>query len=112
MSTKKPSKKKVFATKATKNVVQTKKKISPTISRSKAAATTVAKRELIFGKQNYIWMAIGAGLVALGLIMMLGGSMPSPDVWDPDIIYSFRITVIAPILILAGLIVEIYAIFK
>jgi hypothetical protein len=67
---------------------------------------------MIFGRENYIWMGIGAALVALGLIMMLGGSMPSPDVWDPSIIYSPRITVVAPLLILAGLITEIYAIFK
>lgn len=57
-------------------------------------------------------MGAGAGLVILGMILMLGGSMPSPDVWDDSIIYSFRRTVLAPIVILAGLGVEIYAIFK
>lgn len=78
-------------------------------SRSSRIAEPV---EFTFGKQNYIWMGIGVALVALGMIMMLGGGMPSPDVWDDSIIYSFRITVIAPILILAGLGVEVYAIFK
>jgi hypothetical protein len=38
--------------------------------------------------------------------------MPSPDEWEPERIYSFRRTVLAPIVILAGLAVEIYAIFK
>jgi len=38
--------------------------------------------------------------------------MPSPDVWEPQRIYSFRRTVLAPIFILAGLGTEIYAIFK
>ena len=67
---------------------------------------------LIFNKQNYFWGLIGVGLIALGLILMLGGGMPNPDMWDDKIIYSFRIVTLAPLLIVAGLVVEIYAIFK
>lgn len=67
---------------------------------------------LLFGAVNYKWVAIGIGLLTLGMLCMMGGSMPSPDVWDDSIIYSTRITVIAPILILAGLGVQFYAIFK
>ena len=59
-----------------------------------------------------MWMSIGAGLIALGLVLMSGGHMPSPDVWEPERIYGFRRTVLAPLVILAGLGVEIYAIFK
>jgi len=51
------------------------------------------------------------GLIFLGMVLMSGGHMPSPDVWDESLIYSpIRITV-APILILAGLIVNVYAVF-
>ena len=57
-------------------------------------------------------MGIGFGLIALGMLLMSGGAMPSPDVWDESIIYSFRRTVLAPFLMLAGLVVEVYAIFK
>jgi hypothetical protein len=67
---------------------------------------------LMYGKEHYLWMGGGVLMIALGLVLMLGGSMPSPDVWDESIIYSFRRTVVAPIFILAGLGVEIYAIFK
>ena len=68
--------------------------------------------ELVFGKVNFRLMIIGAVVVALGLICMGGGAMPNPDVWEADRIYSpLRITV-APILILIGLVIEIYAIFK
>jgi Protein of unknown function (DUF3098) len=70
------------------------------------------KEPLLFQRQNYILMAIGAALVLLGMICMLGGSMPDANTWDDNIIYSFRIVTLAPILILAGLGVEIYAIFK
>ncbi len=68
--------------------------------------------ELIFNKENYKWMAIGFGLILLGMFLMMGGGMPDPNTWDPSLIYSpIRITV-APILMIAGLVVNIYAIFK
>ncbi len=75
-------------------------------------STPKVKAELIFGRQNYIWMGIGVGLITIGLFLMAGGRMPSPDVWEADRIYSFRRITLAPILIVAGLVVEIYAIFK
>ncbi len=70
------------------------------------------KEPLLFHRQNYILMGVGAALVLLGMVCMLGGSMPDANTWDDSIIYSFRIVTLAPILILAGLGVEIYAIFK
>lgn len=85
---------------------------TPAASTRTRQTTTAPKAEMLFGKQNYIWMAIGVGLIALGLALMAGGHMPSPDVWEADRIYSFRRITLAPLLILAGLIVEIYAIFK
>ena len=103
MSKNKPAKKKV--------VVTTQKKTRPTVSKSRTS-TAAPSQELVFGKQTYIWMGIGAALVLLGLLLMGGGAMPSPDVWDENIIYSTRRTFLAPIVILAGLGVEIYAILK
>jgi len=67
--------------------------------------------QFLFGRKNFMFMFIGLGLIALGMLLMSGGSMPSPDVWDEDIIYSTRRTLIAPIVILAGLAMQIYAIF-
>ncbi|MFQ5445450.1 MAG: DUF3098 domain-containing protein [Saprospiraceae bacterium] len=96
-----------------KVVVTTSKKAKPTVSRSKSgAAKAVGNRTLIFGKKNYILILAGILLIALGLILMSGGAMPSPDVWDDDLIYSTRRTVIAPFVIILGLIAEILAIFK
>lgn len=70
------------------------------------------KEELIFNKSNYIWMGIGVGAIFIGLLLMMGGAMPDPNTWDPNIIYSFRRTVLAPFVILVGLGIEVYAIFK
>lgn len=66
---------------------------------------------LVYGKRNYRIMGIGVAFIVIGFILMGGGHMPSPDVWDESIIYSPRRTVLAPIFILAGFVMQIYAIF-
>ncbi len=66
----------------------------------------------LFGKENYMLMIVGAVVVLLGIFLMTGGKNPDPNVFDKNLVYSkMRITV-APILILLGLVVEIFAIFK
>jgi hypothetical protein len=67
---------------------------------------------LLFSKGNYILVGIGCALIALGLVLMLGGNMKDPNVWDESVIYSARRITLAPIIILAGLGFQIYAIFK
>ncbi len=91
--------------------VSTKKKIAPTVSR-KEQNRSVQSLDLIFGRETFKWMAIGVALMAVGFIMMLGGNNTDPNVWDENVIYNWRITVLAPILILAGLGLQIFAIFK
>lgn len=66
---------------------------------------------LLFGKKNYIYLIAGIFLIFVGFILMSGGSMPSPDVWDESLIYSFRRITLAPIVLIAGLIVSGMAIF-
>ncbi len=82
------------------------------MAKRRAAESSSRAIELEFGRQNYILMGIGVALIALGLLLMSGGDMPNDQTWDPDIIYSTRRTLIAPMVILAGLIVELFAIFK
>lgn len=67
----------------------------------------------LFEKKNYWWMLGGAVLIAAGMYLMSGGqSNTDPAVFNKAAVYSpLRITV-APILILAGLVVEVIAIFK
>lgn len=104
------NKKKVVTTRS-----KSSEKTTPTVSRRKkttTATTSKSNQPLIFDKTNYMLMLAGIALVALGLLLMRGGAMPSPDVWDENIIYSTRRTVLAPLVILIGLGVEIYAIFK
>lgn len=66
----------------------------------------------LFTRENYIWMLIGLLVIALGMLMMAGGKSADPNVFDANEVYSTRRITIAPLLILAGLVIEIYAIFK
>ena len=73
---------------------------------------TPTDKGMLFQKKNYQLMLIGIGLIVLGFVAMSGGSMPNPETWDESLIYSPRRTILAPILILAGLGMQVYAIFK
>ncbi len=68
--------------------------------------------EFLFDKSNYKWMLIGIAFILLGLILMAGGKSPDPHKFNYEEIYSFRRITLAPILILIGLGVEVYAIIK
>ena len=89
-----------------------KKKPSTTQQSRRASTRNVQAFPLLFTKQNYLYIGIGCALIALGLVLMLGGDMKDPNVWDESVIYSFRRITLAPIIILAGLAMQIYAIFK
>jgi hypothetical protein len=66
----------------------------------------------LFGKENYRWMLIGLAAILLGLLLMIGGKSKDPNVFNTSEVYSFRRITLAPILILAGLSLEIVGIFK
>ena len=66
----------------------------------------------LFGKENYKWIIIGLVIIALGLILMAGGKSDDPATFNKDEVYSFTRLTVAPVLILAGLGLEIFAIFR
>jgi len=113
-------KKKIITTKkekkdnATQNSKSNKKKLVATKSKVQESRTTVrsSNRQLVFGKENYKWVGIGFALILLGMLLMIGGFNEDPSQWDESKIYGFQRTLLAPIVILTGLAVEIYAIFK
>ncbi len=72
---------------------------------------TVASNQL-FDKGNYTWMLIGLAVLALGFFLMAGGKSSDPKVFDPKEVYSTTRITIAPMLIIAGFIIEIFAIMK
>jgi len=56
-------------------------------------------------------MAIGFAVIIVGFILMAGGRSDDPKVFSDDI-FSFRRVTLAPLIVLAGFIFEIYAIMK
>ena len=83
-----------------------------TTSTTKAIVQNASSGNALFTKENYKWMVIGLIIMALGFFLMAGGKSSNPNVFNDKDVYSpMRIT-IAPILIVAGLLVEIFAIMK
>lgn len=66
----------------------------------------------LFAKENYTWMIIGGVIIALGMILMSGGKSTDPNVFDTKEVYGFQRITVAPLVIVLGLLVEVYAIFK
>jgi len=67
--------------------------------------------EFAFGKENYRLMLIGLAIIVAGFLLMVGGGSTDPNTFNPEI-FSFRRITLAPILILAGYVIEIFAIMK
>ena len=66
----------------------------------------------LFSKENYIWMLAGLAVIILGFLLMAGGKSADPNVFNPKDVYSATKITVAPILIVAGFIIEIVAIMK
>jgi hypothetical protein len=77
-----------------------------------ASAPVTTTTGNLFGKENYMWMIAGIALVAIGILLMSGGKSADPNIFKENEVYSFRRITLAPILILIGLGIEVYAIFK
>lgn len=69
------------------------------------------KLNFALGAENYKLLAIGFAIIVAGFLLMLGGRSESPDVFSEKI-FSFRRITLAPIVVLAGFIFEIWAIIK
>ena len=59
------------------------------------------KAEFVFGKNNYMFMIIGFVVLVIGFVLMYGGK---------EDIYSFRRITLAPIVVISGFVIEIFAI--
>lgn len=74
--------------------------------------TTNDKSEMFdFGKQNYKILLIGLGFILVGFLLMMGGGTDSPDEFN-EAMFGFQRLTLAPMLVLSGFAIEIYAIMK
>ena len=83
---------------------------------TKQSSKTTSSNVLLFGSMNYKLMIIGALLITAGFVLMSGGGAElsgeanTAETFDSSI-YSFQRIILAPILVVLGFIVEVFAIF-
>lgn len=68
------------------------------------------KKNLAFGKVNFILLAVGMAIVIIGFLLM-SGSGPDEHTFDTDI-FSTRRIVVAPVVTLFGFLSIIYAVIR
>lgn len=77
----------------------------------KQAVSATKVGEFAFGKENYRLMLIGLAFIVVGFLLMIGGGSDDPNKFSAEL-FSFRRLTLAPVLILAGYVIEIFAIMK
>lgn len=60
-------------------------------------------------RKNVLYIIAGFVVMLLGYALMAGGGSDDPNVFNEEM-FSFRRTVVAPVVIIAGMVVEIWAI--
>jgi hypothetical protein len=70
------------------------------------------KTEFLFSKENYKFLLIGLGVIALGFVLMSGGGSEDPNVFNEAELFSWRRIRLAPTVVLIGFGITIYAILK
>ena len=66
------------------------------------------KRDLAFGRMNFILLAVGMAIVIIGFILMSGGES-TDTMYDPEIFSPLHVKV-APVVCFIGFVSMIYAI--
>jgi hypothetical protein len=73
--------------------------------------TDEAGNVFAFNRENYKLLLIGLAFIVVGFLLMIGGGSDDPDVFNEEV-FSFRRLTLAPVLVLAGYVIEIFAIMK
>ncbi len=79
--------------------------------KNKQSAEDEGLKQMPFGRDNYLWVIIGLAFLLVGFLLMIGGGSDDPDVFN-EAIFNFRRLTLAPILVLIGFGIQIYAIMK
>ena len=89
-----------------------------TTSKVQVAKAAAAKQltgptlPFIFDRTNYLIMIAGVVVILLGFVLMSGGATTDPNVFPKEELYSFRRITLAPIVVMIGFGIEIFAILK
>ncbi|RAJ85974.1 Protein of unknown function (DUF3098) [Chitinophaga dinghuensis] len=85
--------------------------VKPTASKTAQPEEQVKMLD-IFPKENYRIMLIGIIVIIVGFLLMLGGKSTDPNTFNANDVYSWRRITLAPIVIVGGLLIEVYAIMR
>jgi predicted ABC-type sugar transport system permease subunit len=84
------------------------KKTTTTVEKQTSEKSTIS----LFGQENKLWMLAGIAIMIIGFLLMAGGRSEDPNVFNANEVYSTTRITIAPILLLAGLVILIFSIFR
>ncbi|MBT7725926.1 MAG: DUF3098 domain-containing protein [Flavobacteriales bacterium] len=63
-----------------------------------------------FTKNNYILLGVGVLFIIIGFFLMQGGGSEDPTIHNEEEMFGFRRITLAPICIIGGFIINIFAI--
>lgn len=78
---------------------------------NKNGGANASEERMPLGRKNYAMMLAGVVIIILGFLLMSGGGEHTATEFD-DSIFSFRRITLAPIVVIAGFVFEIFAIMK
>lgn len=83
-----------------------------TVKKQQPAAAQRTPAKPLFTKDNYMWMLAGIVVMTIGFLLMAGGKNADPTKFEDSVTYSVQRITVAPILIMAGFVIEIFAIMR
>lgn len=89
-----------------------KEKVPVSSKSTSSKQTAPSTDDFAFGRQNYVLMLIGLVFIIAGYMLMAGGKSNDPNIFNESEIFSFRRITLAPIVVLIGYAIEVYAIVK
>ncbi|WP_298061974.1 DUF3098 domain-containing protein [uncultured Rikenella sp.] len=73
-------------------------------------ASEMRNSAMALDRRNYVMILCGIAAIILGFILLSGGGSEDPATQFNDRMFSFRRLYVAPVLLLAGFLFEIFAI--
>jgi hypothetical protein len=80
------------------------------MSTLKNTNTNHASNEFVFGKRNYQLLIGAIALIVIGFVLMAGGKPTNPNEFVYNDMFSFTRITVAPVTVLAGFVMVVFAI--
>ncbi len=68
-------------------------------------------KTFLFDRTSYLMLAGSVAIILVGYFLMQGGGSDDPNVYNPEM-FNFQRLVVAPGLILVGLVVALFALLR